>query len=442
MKPRFFKALSICAGSLLSAAVLALLQAEEYAMVLENSYPQYPHIAQMLRDAGHRTRLCEFTRWQKDWLSSSQEMPELANTLPPEDDFTDEETDSAELAEEIQPKPQRRLRPIFPQQGAQPAMAELQDNHIAATAAEVLMNIGVILDTLSLQPKEALTSAEQQAETPVDTPQEDGTEVATNEGTPTEPAEEPAIDVNHPTNCRIMMVGDSLMEGLGPAIHRTLRRRKELHFILTAKFSTGLCRPDYFNWPERMEEAIKETHPDIVIFFMGANDAQGVFQGKGKMVPFKSQNWREAYGEKVQEMAAIAEKHHCRVIWIGLPPFGGRNAHSLSEAELAQRAACERMGITFVDSHLTLADENGQYRTFMTNEHGKNIRLRRPDMCHMTDKGNAMLVDLLLPTLEATIKDFNKEHPDRRLTEEDLARHGYAQLQVTFKYRPKRSKRR
>lgn len=465
MKLRFPKPLGICAGCLLGAAALALLQAEEYAMTLENAHPQWRPIAQKLREVAQQTRFSEFTRRQKELLAQTPDIPELACTLPPQDeDFSIEEPTVEEenlpvVAEE--PKIQLKRKPIFPEEKPERAPIMLVDNHMdvlmqeffpsqpeaVATITPATDEVTATLPQEQPTAEETPIAATEQETTPAEettaepTPAVSDTSVATAEPTTPEQPQEEAADENHPTNCRIMMVGDSLMEGLGPAIHRSLRSRKELHFILTAKYSTGLCRPDYFNWPEHMEEAIIETKPDIIVFFMGANDATAIVQSEGSRVPFKSEQWQTVYGEKMQEMATIAERHQCRIIWIGLPPFGGRHSNTLSETQKAQRAACERMGITFVDSMLSLADENGQYRTFMTNEDGKNIRLRRPDMCHLTNAGNKMLVEQLLPTLEATIKEFNRNNPHRRLNEEELARNGFARMQVTFKYQPRRRRR-
>lgn len=239
-----------------------------------------------------------------------------------------------------------------------------------------------------------------------------------------------------PVHCRIMLLGDSLMEDLGPTTHRLLRHRKGLHFILTAKYSTGLTRPEYFNWPENMENAVAATHPDIIVFFIGANDGMPIKKDGRTIYPNSGEAWRSAYRTKMVELFEIGRRYNCEMIWVGLPPMGSRYAQILAQTAQAQRVGCDEQGIRFIDTVPILGDENGQFRTYMTDSRGKAVRLRTKDKEHLSPIGNKLVIEQLLPVLEQSIAEFREKHPEKRLSEEEAARPGRAALDITIKYAP------
>lgn len=233
-----------------------------------------------------------------------------------------------------------------------------------------------------------------------------------------------------------MMLGDSLMEDFGPLMHRSLRHRAGLYFILTAKYSTGLSRPDYFNWPQNMELAVEQTMPDIIIFFMGANDAMPIRSGGRALYPKNGEPWRNAYRQKMDEILNIAAQHGCGVIWIGLPPMGSRYADLLQQTTLAQREACEARNIPYIDTTRTLGDESGRFRSHMSKPDGRIVRLRAKDKEHLTDDGNRLVLQQLMPVLEEKLADFRQKHPEKSLTPDERSRKNPARLEITIKYKP------
>jgi hypothetical protein len=250
-----------------------------------------------------------------------------------------------------------------------------------------------------------------------------------------------AANRQNPVHYKIMLMGDSLMEDLGPRTHRTLRDRHGLSFILAAKFSTGLCRPDYFNWPQRMEEVVREHKPNLIVVFMGANDGMPiVWQGKVQH-PTYGEPWRDAYREKMREVFDIANRHNCEIIWVGMPPMGGRYANLLKQTEKAQRAACEEHGIEYMDTIPVMGDENGEFRAYMTDANGNIVRLRRKDKEHLSPEGNMVVVNMLLPRIEKKILEYRNNNPQKLLSEKETSRPAQARMDVAFKYVPKKRKR-
>lgn len=261
-----------------------------------------------------------------------------------------------------------------------------------------------------------------------------------NAASPSTPQEEPLPPPGKRyVQCRIMMVGDSLMEGLGPALHRAMLDRKGLEVVVTAKYSTGLCRPDFFDWPATMRHVVSSRKPDLVIFFIGANDGQPIKEGK-TFVPTGGKAWRDAYARKMDEMVSIAREQGAGMIWVELPAVGGRYSKLLHENQIAQRDYCEQNGITSLQTDPIFSGVFGKFESYGEYK-GRHVRLRTKDLTHLTAEGNKKLVDNLLPLIDEKLTEFYQKHPEKRLTDEQAAKWKRVQAFYTIKYEPPKRRR-
>ena len=85
--------------------------------------------------------------------------------------------------------------------------------------------------------------------------------------------------------------------------------------------STGLTRPDVFDWPGELQRQIDRYHPDTVVIALGLNDAQqpmtlpnGTFLTRG------GAGWRAEYRRRVGAMISIAQGAGARVVYVAPPP--------------------------------------------------------------------------------------------------------------------------
>lgn len=242
-----------------------------------------------------------------------------------------------------------------------------------------------------------------------------------------------------PVRCRVMMVGDSLMEDFGLHFYRHVKKRRGLQCILTAKFSTGLCRPDYFNWFECLPRTISEKKPDIVLYLMGANDGQPVWLEKGRLVQTGNpQHWKKAYGSRVSEMLAPAKTAGALPLWIGMPVMGGRYASLLAQTEKATMEACAREKTPYVDNLSLMTDEHGQFQSFMKDSAGRMVRIRRKDKQHMTPEGNRLLVEAAMPHFEKALRQHRLNHPELCVYPDQSEQLSNPALDITIKYVPKK----
>lgn len=205
----------------------------------------------------------------------------------------------------------------------------------------------------------------------------------------------------------VLIVGDSLiMEGLGPALHRTLRKRTDINVVREGRYSTGLTRADTFNWPDRMRELVALHDPDIILVCLGANDSQDILV-EGKRHIAGTPSWQTLYRERADRFLAAATARGATVIWLGLPIMGKpayeKRIRLLSDL---QEAACTDEPLCgFQNGVPALADAAGNYLAFLVDEKGQHVRLRYKDMVHVTEQGGQRLVDRAMPRIEQGIAD-------------------------------------
>ncbi len=242
-----------------------------------------------------------------------------------------------------------------------------------------------------------------------------------------------------PVTCRLMLVGDSLMEDFGVYFYRHVKSRPGLQMILLAKFSTGLCRPDYFNWFKVFPENMESKRPHIVIFMMGANDCQPIWYSRGHVVKTRPvAPWEAAYGERVGEMLTCAQRQQALPMWVGMPVMGGNHAALIARTEEVTRKTCARWNVPYVDNRALLADSKGQYQSFMKNKAGQLVRIRTKDQQHMTPEGNTLLVRAAMAGFEELLRQHRLNHPELCVYPEQKKSLATPPLEVVIPYKPTR----
>ena len=203
----------------------------------------------------------------------------------------------------------------------------------------------------------------------------------------------------------VLLVGDSMMmEGFGPVLQRTLRKRPDMDVVREGKYSTGLSRQDYFDWPEHLAELVEQYDPDIIVICMGANDAQDIIDEDRKRHHADSESWKALYRSRSERLLAIATAKGAKVVWAGLPIMGKEPyATRIRRLSDLQKQACQTYRAVFVDTVKTLADGQGNYTTFAEGGKGQHVRLRYKDMVHVTEDGGAMLAAVVEPAVEKTL---------------------------------------
>ena len=61
---------------------------------------------------------------------------------------------------------------------------------------------------------------------------------------------------------------------VGEALVRVAGETGVMAPTLDARVSTGLTRPDYFDWPAHLVNIVETQAPEVMVVMFGANDAQ------------------------------------------------------------------------------------------------------------------------------------------------------------------------
>ncbi|MBQ3239658.1 MAG: DUF459 domain-containing protein [Akkermansia sp.] len=204
---------------------------------------------------------------------------------------------------------------------------------------------------------------------------------------------------------RILLTGDSLMESLGPQMQKAMEGYENISLIPIGKRSTGLSRPDFYNWPEVLEQNLREHHPHIVIMWVGTNDPQGIYGQTGLGEPC-SREWLKAYTYKLIEIARLCQKYHARLIFMGPPVMDEEPLDTqLLKITDIMRRTCKHYKLGFVDTRPLLADSQGKYVHRAKMPDGRVADIRWKDRTHITGDGNILIMNKLLPYMGSIIPE-------------------------------------
>lgn len=198
---------------------------------------------------------------------------------------------------------------------------------------------------------------------------------------------------------RLLVVGDSLSIALADVLERRLAKTPGLAFARLGKVSSGLARPDFFDWERNMDEVAKKTIPDVVVIMIGANDNKSLRLPSGQGVAFGSRAWSDEYRRRAARLVEIARASNpaARIVWVGAPVMGvAELAHDMPAVNRALAEEMRRIpGCRFVDVWPVLAGPDGGYAEFLAS----GTRLRAKDGVHLAPAGAALLADACLTAL-------------------------------------------
>jgi len=201
---------------------------------------------------------------------------------------------------------------------------------------------------------------------------------------------------------RVLIVGDSIGIDLGDALQPNLAGTGVVSAALDGRVSTGLTRPDYFNWPAELTADLKAQNPQVVVVMIGANDAQD-FLGPPD-VPYTSPEWNTLYSQRVAQFMQIAGSGGATVIWVGMPPMQspGLNAQmSDVNAVVQQQAVKAQPPVMYLSTDHTLGTAQGGYTAFVTNGAGQVVNVRTPDGTHLTPGGGQVVSQQVIAELQS-----------------------------------------
>jgi hypothetical protein len=209
---------------------------------------------------------------------------------------------------------------------------------------------------------------------------------------------------------KVAFVGDSTADGIWGGLaslvphEPCLKANVELGRF--AKNSTGLTRPEKFNWVEEVKRIGESFKPQLFVMSLGLNDRQSVVE-HGKVTLENSPEYPAKYKERVTAVLKSAAGAKASLLWVGLPAM--REAAADRDAREKNRFFAESIAdfgdgsMQYVEPWKLNPSGEDKFASFGPDPKGKMIQIRASDGEHFSPAGDMLVAAYLLPRIVATL---------------------------------------
>ncbi len=214
----------------------------------------------------------------------------------------------------------------------------------------------------------------------------------------------------------VLLLGDSLIvTSFGEYLEKSLNEHPGTRAMRRAKSSTGLARPDFFDWMKVGREEVERHRPDVVVVIMGGNDGQGLTDEKGKAkVQWGASGWEAAYRQRVADFLGVLQAPGRKILWVELPYTGLPNFERklgvirrvLREAVSAHEAS------KYLETKPFFTDAKGALlREARVEGFRKPMRLKMEDGVHFTLAGGRYFATQVYPAVIGLFGPGGEQRP-------------------------------
>ena len=209
----------------------------------------------------------------------------------------------------------------------------------------------------------------------------------------------------------LFIVGDSDAGTFGPYLQTLLDGTGMVETQLDYKVSSGLARPDFFDWPAEIDRKLPEVNPDIVVATFGGNDAQGLAVGNGDFIigdPVANEaEWTEEYQQRVGAVMDQLMEGGRTLIWVGIPNDDNPDvtARMAIQDRAAKAAAAQRSDVIFIDTWNRFSGRDGNWAEFVIDPRdGEGKDVRADDGFHLNQTGAEILAIDIAQAVRDTLR--------------------------------------
>jgi uncharacterized protein len=208
---------------------------------------------------------------------------------------------------------------------------------------------------------------------------------------------------------KIAFVGDSTADGLWGGMTSLIPREaclKGFELGRFAKNSTGLTRPDKFNWVDDLKRIGESFKPQLFVMSLGLNDRQSVVE-HGKVTLENSPDYPAKYKDRVTAVLKSATATGAGLLWMGLPAMrdaapdrDAREKNTYFAAAITEFAVPT---VEFVEPWKLSGSGEDKFASFGPDQNGKMIQIRASDGQHFTPAGDLLVAAYLWPKIVAIL---------------------------------------
>jgi hypothetical protein len=211
---------------------------------------------------------------------------------------------------------------------------------------------------------------------------------------------------------KIAFVGDSTSDGIwggmtSLGVHNAcVKTGFELGRY--AKNSTGLTRPERFDWVAETRRIGDSVRPQLFVMSLGLNDRQSVVE-KGQITMDNSEAYPAKYKERITGVLAGAAASKASLLWIGLPamrsPAADKDAREKNNLFIQAIAEFGVANIKFVKPWRLGSGDDDKFQSYAPDQNGRMVQIRASDGEHFTPAGDLLVATYLLPQILASLAE-------------------------------------
>ncbi len=199
---------------------------------------------------------------------------------------------------------------------------------------------------------------------------------------------------------RLLATGDSEIQGIDDDLKAGL---PAVGVTSEAHISTGISKPQMFDWVARSSAQARSLHPDVTAVYIGANDGFALPTPAGRLVNCCETAWIRAFAGRARAMMAAYRRGGAgRVYWFTLPaprdPAAAAIFRAINEA-YAEAAASFPADVRVIDIRPVFTP-GGRYRDSMYYQ-GRYVTVREPDGYHLSLAGDQIATAILIGAMRA-----------------------------------------
>lgn len=205
---------------------------------------------------------------------------------------------------------------------------------------------------------------------------------------------------------RLMVIGDSLAQGFGQGLReRAGERDLNLVVLERGRVSSGLARPDFYDWPATFERLVAQEKPDIVVAHFGANDMQSVTRPDNRGA-YGTDSWEPAYRAEIRRVIDAALANDAVLLWLGPAPDGhaGLGRHLQRVAQIFQEEVAAS-GALYLPLAKDFGGADGSFVRAIPVK-GATVTIRTGDLSHFNLTGYRLVADRILDDLVRVFPDL------------------------------------
>ncbi len=218
----------------------------------------------------------------------------------------------------------------------------------------------------------------------------------------TPPTDKPRTTPTAEDPAEVLILGDSDAGSFGPYLKTLIDQTGIATTELDYKTSSGLSRPDFFDWPAHMREIVPQVNPDIVVATFGGNDAQGLRNvdkswavNHAPASGADDADWRAEYGKRVGAAMDYLTEGNRTLVWVGIPNDDNPDvtARMQVQDEVVRAEAAKRTDkVVFIDTWARFSGRNGGWAEYVIDpRNGEGKDVRADDGFHLNTTGAEIL---------------------------------------------------